>query len=195
MKFFFVRDSREKFRFFSSEPQRDVSIPVSRTKQAWELAQKKLNVLPARILRREQAFIRVLKVEEDPILIHHSGLRPEKRIRRRFSLFLHKQRTKHILVLIGETILLPFSGLAALLPGPNVAFAVLALLMYTHWRALRGINRLAAKRHEFPTAPLFAEWEESCGKAQKEDLAEILKKIEAEYQLSQLNRVLWRKEN
>jgi hypothetical protein len=193
MKFFFVRDNREKFRFFSSEPQRDISIPVSRTKQAWELAQKKLTVLPPRILRQEQAFIRILKIEDNRVLIHHSGLRSEKRIRLRFSLFLHKQRTKHILVLIGETLLLPFSGLAAILPGPNVAFAVLALLVYTHWRALRGINRLASKKHEFPTAPLFAEWEESCGRAQREELAEILKKIEAEYQLSQLNRVLWRK--
>jgi hypothetical protein len=195
MKFFFVRDCREKFRFFSSEPQRDVSIPMSRTKRTWELAQKKLNVLPPRILRQEQAFIRILKIEDDPVSIHHSGLRPERRIRLRFSLFLHKQRTKHILALIGETILLPFSGLAALLPGPNVAFAVLALIMFTHWRALKGINRLAAKKHEFPAAPLFAEWEGGCGRSQREELAAVLKKIEEEYHLTGLDKVLWKKES
>ena len=194
VEFFFVRDCREKYRFFSSEPQRDISVPVSRTKRTWELAQKKLNVLPPRILRQEQAFIRVLKIEDNPVFIQHSGLRPEKRTRLRFSLFLRKQRTKHILALIGETLLLPFSGLAALLPGPNVAFAVLALVMFTHWRALQGINRLAGKKHEFRVAPLFAEWEAACGKAQKEELAQALKKIEEAHQLSELSRVLWRKE-
>jgi hypothetical protein len=194
MEFFYIRDCREKYRFFSSESQRDVSIPVSRTKRAWELAQKKLNILPPRILRQEQAFIRILKIPDNPVSIHHSGLRPEKRIRLRFSLFLHKQRTKHILALVGETLLLPFSGLAALLPGPNVAFAILALLMYTHWRALRGINRLAGKKHEFPTAPLFAEWERACGQSPKEELAGILQRIEAAHHLSELHRILGRRE-
>ncbi|OGD24260.1 MAG: hypothetical protein A2Y69_11375, partial [Candidatus Aminicenantes bacterium RBG_13_59_9] len=194
MEFFFVRDYREKYRFFSSEPQRDISIPQSRTKRAWELAQKKLNVLPPRILRQEQAFIRILKIKDAPVGIRHSGLRSEKRIRLRFSLFLHKQRSKHLLVLIGETLLLPLSGLAALLPGPNVAFAALALLMITQWRALQGINRLAGKKHEFLVAPLFAEWETACGKAPKEELAGVLKEIEEEYHLTQLNRILWRKE-
>jgi hypothetical protein len=192
MEFFFVRDHREKYRFFSSEPEKDISIPVSRTKRAWELAQKKLTLLPPRILRQEQAFIRILKVEDEAISIHHSGLRPEKRIRLRFSLFLYKQRSKHVLILIGETILLPLSGLAALLPGPNVAFAALALLMITHWRALQGINRLAGKKPEFPVAPLFADWEEACGRAQEERCAEILNKIEKEYRLSQVNKILWK---
>jgi hypothetical protein len=192
MEFYFIRDHREKYRFFSSEPEKDISIPVSRTKRAWELAQKKLTVLPPRTLRQEQAFIRILKTEGEALPIHHSGLRSEKRIRLRFSLFLYKQRSKHVFVLIGETLLLPLSGLAALLPGPNVAFAVLALLMYTHWRALKGINRLARKKLEFPVAPLFADWEKACGRAQEEGCAEILKKIETEYRLSQVNKILWK---
>jgi hypothetical protein len=192
MEFYFVRDHREKYRFFSSEPEKDISIPVSRTKRAWELAQKKLTLLPPRILRQEQAFIRILKTEDETISIRHSGLRPEKRIRLRFSLFLYKQRSKHILILIGETLLLPLSGLAALLPGPNVAFAALALLMITHWRALKGINRLAGRKHEFPVAPPFADWEAACGRDQEDRYTEILKKIEAEYRLSQVNKILWK---
>jgi hypothetical protein len=190
MEFYFVRDLREKYRFFSSEPEKDISIPASRTKRAWELAQKKLTLLPPRILRQEQAFINVLKTGDGPISIHHSGLRPEKRIRLRFSLFLYRQRTKHILVLIGETLLLPISGLAALLPGPNVAFAALALLMYTHWRALKGINRLADKKHEFPTAPLFADWEKAGGRTQEDGCAEIIGKIETEYRLTGISKIL-----
>ena len=192
MEFYFVRDHREKYRFFSSEPEKNISIPASRTKRAWELAQKKLTLLPPRILRQEQAFIHILKAEGEAVSIRHSGLRSEKRIRLRFSLFLVKQRSKHILVLIGETLLLPLSGLAALLPGPNVAFAALALLMITHWRALQGINRLARKKLDFPVAPLFADWEKACSRAQKESYIEILKRIETEYRLSHVNKILWK---
>jgi hypothetical protein len=192
MDFFFIRDYREKFRFFSSEPEKDFSIPVSRSKKAWELAQKKLILLPQRSLRQEQAFIRILKLSDETISIHHSGCRPEKRIARRFFFFLQKQRSKHILFLVGETLLLPLSGLAALLPGPNVAFAALALLMITHWQALRGINRLARKKHIFPVAPLFADWEEAATLSRMEHCAEVLLAIEKEYKLSGLRKILWK---
>jgi len=192
MEFFFVRDHRAKYRFFSSEPERELSIPVSRTKQAWELAQKKLNVLPARILRQEQAFINILKAGDEILPIRYSGQRSEKRIRLRFSLFLQKQRTKHILFLIGETILLPLSGLAALLPGPNVAFAALAILMYTHWRALRGVSRLLHKEAAFAAAPLFAEWEAASDQGQVDRFAAILKRIESEHRLPRVHKILWK---
>jgi len=192
MEFYCVRDRREKYRFLSSEPEKHISIPVSRTKRAWELAQKKLTLLPARILCQEQAFMRIRKIEDETISIHHSGLRPEKRIRLRFSLFLYKQRSKHILILIGETLLLPFSGLAALIPGPNVAFAALALMIITHWGALQGIKKLARTKFDFPVAPLFADWEEACGRAQEDRYAEILKKTETEYHLTQVNKILWK---
>lgn len=192
MEFFFVRDYREKYRFFSAEPERDLSIPVSRTKQVWELAQKKLTVLPARILRQEQAFIHILKSKDETVSIQHSGLRSARRIRLRFSLFLYKQRSKHILVLIGETLLLPLSGLVAFLPGPNVAFYALALMMFTQWRALKGIIRLTGKKLKFSAAPLLADWEKACGRAQEDRYADILKKIETEYRLSRLNKILWK---
>ncbi len=192
MDFFFIRDYREKFRFFSSEPEKDFSIPVSRSKKAWELAQTKLTLLPQRSLRQEQAFIRILKLSNETISIHHSGCRPEKRITLRFFFFLQKQRSKHILFLIGETLLLPLSGLAALLPGPNVAFAALALLMITHWQALRGINRLARKKHVFPVAPLFTDWEEAASLSREERCAEVLQEIEKEYKLSGLRKILWK---
>jgi len=192
MEFYFVRDYREKYRFFSSEPEKDITIPVSRTKRAWELAQKKLTLLPARVLRQEQAFMRIRKIENETISIHHSGLRSEKRIRLRFSLFLYKQRSKHILILIGEALLLPLSGLAGLLPGPNVAFAALALMIITHWQAFQGINKLARLKYDFPVAPLFTGWEEACGRDQADRYADILNQIETEYHLSQVNKVLWR---
>jgi hypothetical protein len=192
MDFYLTRDYRERYRFFSSEPEKDISIPVSRPKRAWELAQKKLTLLPMRSLRQEQAFIHVLKMSDETISIRHSGCRPEKRIALRFFFFLQKQRTRHILLLIGETLLLPLSGLAALLPGPNVAFAALALLMFTHWQALRGINRLAGKKHRFSGDSLLAAWEEAVNLSQESRYAEILQGIEKERDLSGLRKVLWK---
>jgi hypothetical protein len=192
MDFFFARDYREKYRFFSSEPEKNISIPVSRSKRAWELAQKKLTLLPLRSLRQEQAFIRILKIGDETISIRYSGCRPEKRIALRFFFFLQKQRSRHILLLVGETLLLPLSGLAALLPGPNVAFAALALLMITHWQALKGINRLARKKHAFFATPLLAAWEEAVSLSRENRYAEIIKGIEQEHSLSGLRKILWK---
>lgn len=192
MDFFFIRDHKGKYRFFSAEPEKDISVPLSRTKKAWELAQKKLTLLPKRSLRQEQAFIRVLKTDGESISIHHSGCRPEKRVSLGFFFFLQKQRSKHILSLVGETLLLPLSGLAALLPGPNVAFAALALLMLTHWQALKGINRLAGMKHEFLAAPPFTEWEEAVSLSQQDRLAEILQRIERELDFPGLRKILWK---
>ena len=192
MVYFFIKDYRQKFRFFSSEPERDFAIKVSRTKEMWQLAQKKLLLLPPRMLSQEQAFISLLKVIEDTIRVHHSGCHSEKRIKIKFSFFVQKQRSKHILLLIGETLLLPLSALAALLPGPNVFFAALALVMITHWRALRGLNHLARKKHEFLTAPLFSEWEEAVALSQETRYTEILQKIETEHNLPQLQKILWK---
>lgn len=192
MEFYFIRDHAHKYRFFSSEPQKDFTIPVSRTKRAWELAREKLTLLPPRILRQEQAFIRILKIDDETIAIRHSGGRSEKRIGLKFFFFLQKQRSKHILLLVGETLLLPLSGLAALLPGPNVAFAALALMMITHWQALRGINRLARKKHEFTAAPGLAAWEEALDLSQEERYPEILLEMEKEFALSGLRKILWK---
>ena len=188
--YFFLRDASQKFRFFSSEPPARIPVQFSKPREIWEAAKKKLMLLPARVLRQEQAFMRVRKIEDETISIHHSGLRPEKRVRLRFSLFLVKQRSKHILILIGEALLLPLSGLAALLPGPNVAFAALALLMITHWRALQGINRLFRKRLDFTVAPLFADWEAASDRGQVDRCLQILKRIESEYRLFQINKIL-----
>ncbi|MBN2408835.1 MAG: hypothetical protein JXE07_03785 [Candidatus Aminicenantes bacterium] len=192
MEFYFIRDYRQKYRFFSSEPQKDFTIPVSRTKRAWELAREKLTLLPPRILRQEQALIRILKIDDNTIAIRHSGGRSEKRIGLSFFFFLQKQRSKHILLLVVETLLLPLSGLAALLPGPNVAFAALALMMITHWQALRGINGLARKKHEFTAEPGLAAWEEAVDLSQEERYPDILREMETEFALSGLRKILWK---
>ncbi len=192
MNYFFVRDYLHKYRFFTAEPVREIQVKFSRFKRIWELAKAKLMLLPQRILRQEQAFSRALKLEGKKIQVYHSGCLEEKRTKIRFYFFLQKQRTKHVLLLIGEILLLPISGLAALIPGPNVFFGALALLLITHWQALRGINRMLRKRQEFIAAPLFARWEKAVDLKEEKDFPQILKEIEREYHLQSLHKILWK---
>ena len=192
MRFFFVRDHSRKYRYFSSESVNQIKIKSSRWQEIWELAKKKLMLLPQRILRQEQAFGKVLKSEEKKIQIFYSGRLDKKRIKIKFYFFLQRQRTKHIFLLIGETLLLPLSGLAVLLPGPNVFFGYLALLMITHWQALRGINRLLKKEYEFISSSLFKDWEQTLKPKKEESFGRILEKIEKEYNLHNIHKVLWK---
>lgn len=192
MRFFFVRDHSRKYRYFSSEPVNQIKVKSSRWQGIWELAKKKLMLLPQRILRQEQAFGKVLKLEEKKIQIFHSGRLDKKRIKIKFYFFLQRQRTKHIFLLIGEALLLPLSGLAVLLPGPNVFFGYLALLMITHWQALRGINRLLKKEYEFISSSLFKDWEQTLKSKKEESFGRILEKIEKEYNLHNIHKVLWK---
>jgi len=192
MQFFFVKDHRNRYRYFSSDPSGQIQVRFSRWKNLWEKAKKKLMLLPQKILAKEQAFAQVSKLEGDKIEILHSGMRSKKRIKRWFSFYLQKQRTKHILFLASECLLLPISGLAALLPGPNVFFGVLALLMITHWQALRGINRLLKEKHYFVSAPLLKEWEEALKTQCEESYSEVLEKITRKYGLQSIRNILWK---
>jgi Mitochondrial K+-H+ exchange-related len=192
MKFFFVRDYSRKYRYFSSETLSQIKIKSSRWKEIWELAKKKLMLLPQRVLRQEQAFGRVLKLEEKKIQVFHSGRLDEKRLKIKFYFFLQKQRTKHIFMLTGEVLLLPISGLAIILPGPNVFFGYLALLTITHWQAFKGINRLLKKEHEFISSSLFKDWEQTLESKKEESYSQILGKIEKKYNLHDIHKVLWK---
>lgn len=192
MKYFFVQDYRQKYRFFSSEPIQNIQVKFTRLEKLWEEAKKRLMLLPKRILAQEQAFARALKLNEDSVEILHSGRLAEKRLKIKFFLFLQKQRTKHILLLVGEAILLPVSGLLALLPGPNVFFGVLALIMFTHWQALKGINKISRKSQLFITSQTLNEWEQALLSQKRKNLTAILDKIEEEYNLKDMNKILYK---
>lgn len=189
--FFFVRDYRQKYRFFSTEPERDLSVRLPRRKKIWEEAKKRLLLLPPRVLSQEKAFMAAAKQSGEPVPIVYASCHSERGVRFRFAFFLQKQRSKHVLLLIGESLLVPISGLAAFLPGPNVAFYVLALLMITQWQALRGINRLIHRPHEFLPSDVFSEWEEAVARGEGEErLAALLDRLESEYRLTDLKRIL-----
>lgn len=192
MVFFFVKDYREKYRYLSAKPFHQIQVKFSRWKEIWEKARQKLMLLPRRVLVQEQAFEQVLQQKEKQVEILYSGCCTEQRIRVRFFFFLQRQRTKHILLLVGESLLLPISGLAALLPGPNVFFGVLALLLITHWQALRGINRLAKKDHKFVPSPFLKEWEQIIHNKNDAEFAAILEKIADKYDLEHLQKILWK---
>ena len=149
-------------------------------------------LLPPRILRQEQAFESILDIEEDNIQIFYPGKQSEKRINIRFFFYLQKQKTKHIILLVGEALLLPISGLMAFLPGPNIFFGILALLMYTQWRALRGIRRLGKKELSFLSAPTLKQWDSALEEKSEDQYLILLEKIEKEFKLPNIKKVLYK---
>lgn len=192
MEYFFVKDTRQKYRFFSTESIHSVKVKFSKWKRIWEKAKKKLLLLPPRILSREQAFERIQDQKPDEVALLYSGLLEEKKIRTRFFLYLQKQRTLHILLLALETILLPISGLMAFIPGPNVFFAVLALIMITQWRALRGINHLLKADLNFTASELLKEWEKSVEQNQTHKYSEMMEQLRGNWNLEKPEKILVR---
>ena len=192
LNFFFVRDTRHDMRFFSSEPPKPPEGGRTKAKLAWDMAKKKLMVLPQRTLRQEQAFARALRIDEREVRIFYSGIADEHKIHHRFNFFLQRQRTKRLIYLIGEALLVPLTALLMPLPGPNVAFYVVALLLITHWLSIRGVRAILKKRHEFVEAPLLAEWETAVADRAEDRYPDILDRIEREYGLVNLRKVLWK---
>ncbi len=193
MKFFFVLDSKKNYRFFSSGKITRPQIRFSHWQKLWEMAKKKLMLLPKRILSQEQAFDHISKLPGGEVSIHYSGLVDANTVHRKSFFFLQKQRSKHIIFLIGETILLPISGLMAVLPGPNVFFGFLALIMYTHWRALKGINHLLRKERRFIASSLLAEWENALKQDAQSEQPMILDRLSRELGIKDLKTILMSK--
>ncbi len=192
MNFFFVQDFRQKYRYFSAEPLSVTRVEFSRLKNFWEKAKKKLMLLPIKILKQEQAFERTLKIEENQVRILHSGRMDEKKVKSKFYFFLQKQRTKHIILLAGESLILPISGIAALLPGPNIFFYVLALLVIIQWQALRGINKLLKKDKLFTTDLSLKDWETAVQNQEKSTFLPLLEKIGKKHNVQNINKILWK---
>jgi hypothetical protein len=191
MTFFFVRDYRHRHRFFSAEPLGPLPAKFSRSRAIWETAKRKVTGLNPRMLLQEQAFERGGRPGDGLLRILHSGRSEDKAIRTQFFFFLQRQRTRHILVLAGEMLVLPVSGLAALLPGPNILFYFLAILMVIQWQALRGITRLLHKDHEFAPDPLLAEWEAAVDAREETRFPELLARLEKAHGLPSARKILW----
>jgi hypothetical protein len=192
MDFFFVRDYRHRHRFFSAEPLGPLPAKFSKSRAIWETAKKKVTGLNPRMLLQEQAFEHGGRPGDGPLRILHSGQSEDKAIRTQFFFFLQRQRTRHILVLAVEALFLPVSGLAALLPGPNIFFYFLAILIVIQWQALRGITRLIHKDTEFAPDPLLAEWETSVDARAEARFPELLARLETVHGLPSARKLLWK---
>jgi len=187
--FFYVQDIRKEHRLFSSEPPAVVSVKRSKAKEAWELARKKLTLLPQRTLRQEQAFARALRIAEPSVRILH-GSADAKWLNAKFRFFLRRQRTKRLVMLIGELLLVPVTGLLVPLPGPNIAFYALALLIITHWQSFRGIRCLLQKEQAYEASPLLEAWEKAVEEKRETDFQELLRRIETEFEIPAVQKVL-----
>lgn len=193
MDFFFVQDYREKYRYFSSESLSEIQVEFSRLRKFLEMAKiKLLKLLRLKTLKQEQAFGLTMKITENQVRIYHSGRMDEKRIERKFYFFLQRQRSKHIIVLVGESIILPISGIAALLPGPNIFFYILLLLVIIQWQALRGINRLIKKEPLFIPDQSLREWETAVHNHAESSFLPLLEKIRDKHNTQDIKKILWK---
>jgi hypothetical protein len=192
MNFFFVRDYRRRLRFFSAEPLGPLPTKFSKSRAVWETAKKKVTGLNPRLLLQEQAFEHGGRPGDGRLRILHSGLADDKTVRTKLFFFLQRQRTRHVLILAAEALILPVSGLAALLPGPNIFFYVLAILMVIQWQALRGITRILHREHEFVPDPLLAEWETAADARDEASFPELLGRLEKAHGLPSPHKLLWK---
>ncbi len=192
MDFLFVRDSRRRLRFLSPGSQELMPAGSSWSRRAWEKARQKITGLDPRTLLQEAAFELAAKTDREPPRVLVATLDEEKRVRARFTFFLRKQKTRHVLLLAVEAVAVPVTGLAALLPGPNVIFYFLAVLMIIQWQALRGINRLLREDVPFAANALLEEWEAAVAAGDTADYPRILEKLEIDLGVPRARRALWK---
>jgi hypothetical protein len=192
MDFFFVRDYRRKPRFFSAGPLGPLPANFSKAREVWETAKRKVIGLDPRTLLQEQAFEHAGRPGEDPVRILHSGRQDDRSVKARLFLFLQRQRTRHIAVLAVEAIIVPVTGLLALLPGPNIFFYALAIIMIIQWQALRGINRVLHREHALAADPLLAEWEAAVEARDEALFPELLDRLEKTHHLPTPRKLLWK---
>lgn len=192
MTFFYIHDHRGRAHFYSSEPLGALPANFSRTRAVWEDAKKRVIRLSPRLLLQEQAFELAGRPGKEPLRILHAGRYGERSVRTRLFIFLEKQRTRHVVVLAGEAVLVPITGVMALLPGPNIFFYALAILMIIQWQALRGIARTLSKPQEFVADPLIAEWEAAVEAHDESRYPEILARLEQTHGLASPRKLLWK---
>ena len=192
MDFYFVRDSRRRFRFLSPGSQELMPTDSSWGKRAWGKAKQKITSLDPRTLLQEAAFELAAKRSGEPFRVLVASVDDERKARMRFSFFLRRQKTRHIFLLAVEAVAVPVTGLAALLPGPNVLFYFLAALMIIQAQALRGINRLLREDVSFAANRLLEDWEGAVAAEATADYPRILERFEAELAVPQARKALWR---
>ncbi len=191
--FFFVHDHLGRRRFFSTDPVRSPDIRFSKSREAWEKARGwLLSFLPARLLRQEQAFGRILTWEESPLPVLYGRAADPGRAAHKLVHFFRAHKRHHVVLMIFEAILMPLTGFAALLPGPNIIFYAPALFFLLQVKALRGLCRAIRLEHNLRLDPLLAEWEAAVSGGATDRYAGIIARLEESHGLTGLRKVLWK---
>lgn len=68
--------------------------------------------------------------------------RRERWIKNFFKIWVQKEKFKRLILSILESLVIPFTPILALLPGPNVFFYIPALLLYYHFTAYLGLRKV-----------------------------------------------------
>lgn len=81
--------------------------------------------------RLNQFKIRIITEKKNP-----------HRVRKTLKIWIQKEKTKRLICLIIEAVIIPFTGILAFLPGPNFFFYVPALLFYYHLTSFLGLKKI-----------------------------------------------------
>ena len=192
MHFFYIHDHRGRAHFFACGPLGPLPANFSKSREVWEAAKKKVTSLSPKLLLQEQAFELAGRPGQERLRILHAGRHDERSLRTRLFLFLERQKTRHVIALVLEAVLVPITGLMAVLPGPNVFFYALAVLMIIQWQALRGLNRAVRKGHDLVPDPLIGEWEAAVEAHDEARFPGILERLETVHGLPSARKLLWK---
>ncbi len=77
----------------------------------------------------------------------------QERLRHILKIWLQKEKAKRLILVIIEALILPFTPILAILPGPNVFFYVPALLFYFHLRSYLGLKKVAVDELKIEILP------------------------------------------
>ncbi len=87
----------------------------------------------------------IAELKEHNIILKTAKSINDKNVKKLFKIWIQKEKMKRLILLIIEGVILPFTPLLAVLPGPNVFFYVPALLFYYHFRSYQGLRKVHVK--------------------------------------------------
>lgn len=120
-----------------------VVFPELTSPRKW--VQKGINVLKnhtPKVLRYLSRQKIMSELKDHKIILETVKPIKDKHVKRLFKIWIHKEKGKRLILVIIEGLLLPFTPVLALLPGPNIFFYIPALLFYYHLRSFLGLKRL-----------------------------------------------------
>jgi hypothetical protein len=85
------------------------------------------------------------ELQEYKIILKTAKSIDDKNVKKCFKIWIQKEKMKRLILLIIEGVILPFTPILAVLPGPNVFFYVPALLFYYHFRSYQGLRKVRVK--------------------------------------------------